>query len=284
MDRIEEGIQRQTNRKHSTNPEPVKQIIDNGNKPTNRTSKNNSQAIAISRWQIGFLEGLDWGMEGKDVENILSKKGLRLKVVSNHTYEGVVSHDAEVLGQPLYGKIRVDEIRMSFKNKKLTSVSFGPADKSESAADKLYTHTTKLFGPSITTTSAPSHEVKKNIESPDLCYSSEWYFPSTVIKSRVSYSWMPKKKRHGRSCCVEIYDMKTAAKSYDYRAYKAEEFKKLLEKKRESKEISCSNCNGSGQCLNCKGKGHTYEDNYIKCTHRSCRGRGRYRVHGLGGG
>jgi len=282
MDRIiKDNDQIRRDQRHSKKAilfDPVDPIVDNRKKPTNRAHRDNSQAIARSHWQKGFLEGLDWGMEGEDVENILSKKGLRLTVVSNHTYEGVAFHDAEVLGQPLYGKIRVDGIRMSFENKKLTSVSFGPADKSESAAEKLYAHITNLFGPSITTTSAPSHEVKKNMESPDLCYSSEWYFPSTFIKSRVDYSWMSRKKRYGRWCCVEIYDMKTAAKAYDYRVYKAEEFKKLLEKKMEGKEVSCSNCNGSGQCLNCEGKGHTYEDNYIRCTYPACGGRGRYKV------
>ncbi|RKY11418.1 MAG: hypothetical protein DRP65_04320 [Planctomycetota bacterium] len=253
-------------------------ISDNYKRPKPRAHMNNSRAIARSHWQIGFLEGLDWGMEGEDVGNILSKKGLRLTVVSNHTYEGVVFHDAEVLGQPLYGKIRVDGIRMSFENKKLTSVSFGPADKSESAAEKLYAHITNLFGQGLTTTSAPSREVKESIESPDLCHNSEWYFPSTVIKSRIDYTWMSKKKRYGRWCCVEIYDGKTAAKSSIDYAYKAERFQKLLEKKKERKEVSCTNCNGSGHCLNCNGKGHTYEDNYIRCTYPACGGRGRYKV------
>ena len=83
-------------------------ISDNYERPKTQPRTDTSRAVARSHWQKGFLEGLDWGMEGEDVENTLSKKGLRLTVVSNHTYEGVVFHGAEVLGQPLYGNIRAN--------------------------------------------------------------------------------------------------------------------------------------------------------------------------------
>lgn len=41
-------------------------------------------------------------------------------------------------------------------------------------------------------------------------------------------------------------------------SFKANRFQKLLKGRATKKKISCSNCNGSGNCLSCKGKGQIY--------------------------
>ena len=251
-------------------------------KPTTISTKTDSNhketaTTKTSYWQIGFLKDLNWGMEEKEVAKIMARNGYPLKVVSS--YE--TTHRATVSGRPLYGKIRIDEIQLSFANRKLMSVSFVSANSSD--AEALYAQAEKTFGVGLTTISHATEEQKKSIENPRLCKNSERYFTPTAIESRLGYTWSQRNRRFVQYCSINIYDWIKSDKVWDRdHSFEADRFQKLLKERANKKEISCSNCNGSGKCLSCNGKGQIYRDVYVKCGVPACGGRGRYRVRGGG--
>lgn len=215
--------------------------------------------------------------EGEREAQEMEYNGYSLKVVSN--FES--THTATVSGRLLYGKIRVDEIQLSFANRKLMSVSFGSANSSD--AEALYAQIEKTFGVGLTTISHATEEQKKSIENPRLCKNSERYFTPTAIESRLSYTWSQRERRFVQHCSINIYDWIKSDKVWDRdHSFEANRFQKLLKERATKKEISCNYCNGSGKCLSCNGKGQIYRDVYVKCGYPACGGRGRYRVRGGG--
>ena len=245
-----------------------------------RGSPTNAGPVGVVQWQKGFLEGLRWRMEGEEVERRLAAKGYSLKVTRSYRLGGTHIHDAEVSGALLYGRYRVDEIRMAFANKKLLSVSFTSADPRE--ADGLYGQMQSEFGPGIEE-SWTDDDAQESMKSPKLCHSCERYYQTTSVTNKVGYTWSPSARRVVRYCAVTISDWRASDKAYgNNSSQKFSQFQQLRQRAKEDGKIVCSDCNGSGKCLSCNGKGKITRKVTIKCSFPACRGRGWYKVHGAG--
>ena len=236
------------------------------------------------QWQLGFLEGIGWGMEGQEVERILTGKGYKFEVVNSYQDPDTlkVAHSAVIHGQLLYGRVRVEEIRMSFFDKKLTSVHFVNADNSN--PDGLYNECGKLFGPGLEDT-WEDKDVKERIGNPDLCRTCKRYFPITLITSTASYTWSSEEKKYIRYASVKLESWKSIDKTSDNdRSTEAMRYNELVSKLNSGEKIDCSVCSGTGKCRKCSGKGKIYDYKFYKCPFPACGGKGWYVVRGLGGG
>lgn len=213
--------------------------LGSNDQPTTISTKTNNNykepaTTKTSYWQIGFLKGLNWGMDGEEVTKTMARNGYLLKVVSNYeTGTGFITHQATVSGQLLYGNTRIDEIQFSFANRKLMSVSFVSANSTD--AEALYTQTEKMFGMGLTTISHATEEQKKHIEHPLLCKNSERYFTPTAIESRLGYTWSQRNNQFVRYCSINIYDWIKSDRVYERdHSFKADRFQKLLKETDQS--------------------------------------------------
>lgn len=245
--------------------------------------ESSTEPVSVSHWQKGFLEGLEWGMDGDEVDSILAKKGFDFYDVSeSKSRTGKTIQTALVPGRPLYGKVRVRNVYMSFAKRKLISVHMFAVDGPRGA---LYEQTRVMFGAGMTSSSPASRLVRERMESPKNSYTSERYFFTTAVTSKLGYEWVTSKGRHVRTDTLKLSNWILEDIAYgNDSSSRFDRFQKSLKDKAAGKRASCEKCNGRGSCVTCGGKGYSVVDGYRKCWAKYCKGNGRYRVHGMGGG
>ena len=234
------------------------------------------------KWQRDFLEGLQWGMHGDQVNNILSNNGYTMTLVDDHWSGAWHIHTSEIRGQIIYGRVRVQNIKIRFLGEKLWEISFQSVHGEK---EGLYNLSNNLFGPALIQSYPANDEVKSRVPSPRNNYKAERYSNpgTTKILNQLQYSWDGKK--YNRSDSIILSDWPRQDKVYGHNSIpRVNQHAALVKNKLSGGDSPCEKCNGSGRCISCNGKGSSYETRWIKCYGKYCRGRGRYKVNGFGGG
>jgi hypothetical protein len=251
---------------------------------SHNTQKLDSKIIATDvEWQIGLFRGLSWGMRGEEVEKIVSGQGFVLNVATSYQDPSTrkIAHHATIEGEFSFGRSRITEVRMGFIDKRLTFVHF--VNVSEPDSDNFYNECVQLFGPGIENT-WDDKDVRGKIENPKLCRTCKRYFSTTLIESKVGYTWSSDDKRHVRYASVTMQDWNATGKASDeYSKLEADQYRKLIQSIKSGKKVNCEACNGTGKCKICSGAGKKYDYKFYPCPYPACGGKGWYEVRNSGG-
>jgi hypothetical protein len=161
-----------------------------------------------------FSSWVKLGHEGEDVEKLLAKQGLTLNLGEPWPDSSTrkIGHTATIPGEFIFDGIRVEDFSMNFIDKRLTKVSF--MNVSDSDVDKLYNECVQLFGHGIETT-WDDKEVREKMENPELCRTCKRYFPTTLIESKVGYTWSGYNRSYIRYALVTMEDWNATGKASD---------------------------------------------------------------------
>ena len=231
-----------------------------------------------------FSSWVKLGHEGEDVEKLLAKQGLTLNLGEPWPDSSTrkIGHTATIPGEFIFDGIRVEDFSMNFIDKRLTKVSF--MNVSDSDVDKLYNECVQLFGHGIETT-WDDKEVREKMENPELCRTCKRYFPTTLIESKVGYTWSGYNRSYIRYALVTMEDWNATGKASDgLSKLEAKQYRELIQSIKSGKKIGCDACNGIGTCKICSGAGKTYDYKFYPCTYPACGGKGWYAVRNSGGG